>query len=80
MGILGIIWGILAMIGAMIAFPPFLGALNWINVPFSIIGVIFSAFAVGNDKTRSQGITGLVLASAAIGIGVTRLMIGWGII
>lgn len=80
MGILSIIWGVFAIIGAIIAFTPCLGALNWINIPFSIIGVIFGGVAMGSSNTRDQGIAGLVLGIIAAGIGIIRLVLGGGIL
>jgi hypothetical protein len=80
MGILSIIWGILALIGTGVAFLPLLGALNWLNVPFAVIGVIFAGVAMGNPQTRDHGIAGLVLGLASICIGLIRLRMGWGIV
>ncbi|HDS30176.1 MAG TPA: hypothetical protein ENN67_03945 [Firmicutes bacterium] len=80
MGIAGIVWGILAIFGAIVAFTPFLGIFNWINIPFALVGIIFSAVAYGRERTRGQGMTGLVLNGVAIGIGIIRLIIGGGVI
>jgi uncharacterized membrane protein len=77
MGILSIIWGIFAMLGAFVAFLPLLGSLNWLNIPFSIVGLIFAAIALSNERTRGQGIAGLVLGLLAVTIGIVRLHMGW---
>jgi len=80
MGILSIIWGIFAMLGTMVWFIPLLGSLNWLNIPFAIIGLIFAGVALGNPSTRDTGIAGLTLGLMAIAIGVVRLILGWGIL
>jgi len=68
---LGLILGIFVAIGMMLAFIPLLGWLNWLNIPFAILGLIFSS--IGN----SQG--GKVLCGVAIVLGILRLILGGGI-
>jgi hypothetical protein len=79
MGVISIIWGVFAMLGACVAFIPFLGWMNWINIPFSTIGVIFAAIALANPRSRDTGIAGLTLGLLAIIIGYVRLTMGFGI-
>ena len=80
MGTIAIVWGVLAIVGAFIAFLPCLGALNWLNVPFSLIGAVISGVAVsGSDPDRSKAWAGLVMCMAAVIIGIFRLMLGGGI-
>ena len=38
-----LIWGILALVGMLVGFVPFYGALNWLLIPFAGIGAIVSA-------------------------------------
>ena len=82
MQVLGLIWGILAIIGMVIGFFPCLGALNWINVPFSGIGIVISAIALGTagDKPKSNSILGLVLCTIALLFGIVRLFMGGGLV
>jgi hypothetical protein len=81
MQILGLIWGILAIIGMFVATIPFLGWLNWGNIPFSFIGLIINCIAVAIAKgSRATGIAGIVLCCIAIIWGVLRLKAGWGIL
>ena len=80
MGILSIIWGILALLGLIVAFTPCLGWLNWINIPFALIGIIFAAVAIGNPQTRNQGIAGLILGIIVVLVGIIRLIIGAGLL
>lgn len=72
MKIIGLILGILSALGMLLAFIPLLGWLNWINIPFAIIGLIISAVAKSNG--------GMVLCATAIIFGMIRLMLGGGIL
>ena len=46
LSILSLIWGILAIIGMAVAIIPFLGALNYLNIPFAVFGLLFSLLAL----------------------------------
>ncbi len=72
MKIIGLILGILAALGMLLAFIPLLGWLNWINIPFAILGLIFSVIS------KSKG--GTVLCVVAVIFGIIRLALGGGII
>ncbi|MES2445852.1 MAG: hypothetical protein V4546_01645 [Bacteroidota bacterium] len=75
--------GILALIGLFVGIIPCLGSLNWVNIPFAVLGLILGI--VGMNKTaigQSKGtaITGVVLCAIAIIIGLIRLVLGGGIV
>lgn len=72
MQIFGLILGIISALGMMLAFIPLLGWLNWINIPFAIVGLIISVVS------KSKG--GIILCSVAILLGMMRLSLGGGII
>ena len=72
MKIIGLILGILAALGMLLAFIPLLGWLNWFNIPFAIVGLIFSVIS------KSKG--GTVLCIVAVIFGMIRLALGGGII
>jgi hypothetical protein len=72
MKILGFIFGVLAALGMIVAFIPLLGWLNWVNIPFAILGLIVSA------AVRSTG--GMILCGVSIFFGLFRLTLGGGII
>ena len=76
------VWGILAMVGMFVAFLPCLGSLNWLNIPFSIVGLAISVVAVvtARDGRSGTAITGLVLCAVALVLGVLRLHLGGGIL
>ena len=81
MQLAGLVLGIFSIIGMFIFFLPLLGALNWLNIPFAIAGLILSVIGVVNArKGRSAGMAGIVLCSIAIVVGVIRLNLGCGIL
>lgn len=82
MQILSLIWGILSIIGMLVGFIPCLGAYNWINIPFAVIGFIFSIISLVNadpGESKSSGTAGLIMCSAAMVFGLIRLTLGGGI-
>jgi len=82
MSLISLIFGILSLIGLFIAAIPCLGALNWLNIPFAIVGAIISAIALVKAERGRKGMamTGLVLCAIAIVAGGFRLSLGGGIL
>ena len=80
MQILSLVWGILAILGLGIAFVPCLGSLNWLNIPFAVVGAIISYTARSQPGAQGAATAGLVMNVVAIVLGVLRLMIGGGIL
>lgn len=83
MSIVALIWGILAFLGFLVGMVPCLGAFNWLNIPFAIVGAIIGAVARSKTppgESPTMATVGLVLSLIAVGIGVVRLMLGGGII
>jgi hypothetical protein len=79
---LSLAWGILALLGFLIGFIPCLGALNWINIPFALVGLIVSVIAHNKatpDK-KSMAMAGIVMCAIAAIIGYFRLQMGGGIL
>ncbi|WP_035560266.1 hypothetical protein [Hymenobacter sp. IS2118] len=72
MNIISTLWGIVALLLALLALFPFLGWANWFILIFAVIGLIIGAF--GQRKT------GMTLNGIAILIACFRLFIGGGII
>lgn len=68
---IGMIFGVLAALGMILAFVPLLGWLNWLNIPFAILGLILSAIG------KSKG--GMILCIVAILFGGVRLIFGGGL-
>lgn len=82
MQVLSMVWGILAGIGMLVAFVPCLGSLNWINIPFALVGTVISGIALGTSGNQPKGmsIAGLVLCICAFAFGLIRLIMGGGIL
>lgn len=80
--VLSLIWGILAAVGMIVAFFPCLGSLNWLNIPFAALGLVFSIVAVATSRQprKGAGIAGIVLCAVAVLLGLIRLALGGGIL
>ncbi len=78
---LSLAWGILALLGFLVGLVPCLGSLNWLNIPFSVAGLIFSlvAFARGLPGARTPSVIGIILCLIGVFIGAKRLVLGGGI-
>ena len=79
LSILSLIWGILAIIGMAVAIIPGLGALNYLNIPFSVFGLLFSVLALIVSSKKEFAVAGCILCSVAIFLGAIRLVLGFGI-
>ncbi len=80
--VLSLVWGILAALGMVVAFLPCLGSLNWLNIPFSAVGLILSivALATSKQERKGAGVAGLVLCAMAVLFGLIRLALGGGVL
>jgi len=80
--VLSLVWGILAALGMIVAFFPCLGSLNWLNIPFSFVGLVISIVAVATSKQerRGAGIAGIVLCGMGVIFGLIRLALGGGVL
>ena len=76
---LSLIWGILAIIGMAVAIIPFLGALNYLNIPFAVFGLLFSVLVLIVSSKKELAVAGCVLCGVAILLGAIRLVLGFGI-
>lgn len=82
MGLLSLLWGIVAMLWMILALVPLLGAMNWLVIPFAAVGAILAAIAIAltRPENRGRAKTGLVLNGIVILVGIARLSLGGGII
>lgn len=71
LNLVSIIIGIVALLCAVVAFIPLLGALNWLIVPLALIGAGVGA--------ASQSNAGRNLNLVVVVVGILRLMLGGGI-
>jgi hypothetical protein len=78
MQLLALIWGILAVAGMLLAAIPCLGALNYLNIPFAIGGLIVAIVATTNAPpgAKGSGTAAIVLNVLAIVLGMLRLALG----
>ena len=81
MQLISVVWGILALIGAFVAFFPCLGWLNWLIIPFALIGLVMAL--VARDQEARTGVkpsnSAVILNGAAVAVGFLRLTLGGGI-
>jgi hypothetical protein len=80
MQILSLVWGILAVLGMGVAFVPCLGSLNWINIPFAVVGFVIAIVAKSKPGNQGAATGGLILNGIAIAFGIVRLVLGGGIV
>ena len=76
---LSLIWGILAILGMIVAFIPCFGSLNYMNIPFAVFGLLFSILALVLSSNKELAIAGCVLCAVAILLGAIRLVLGFGV-
>lgn len=82
MGLISLLWGIVAMIWMVLALIPLLGWGNWFLIPFAAVGAIIAAIGVlfTRSEKRGRAKTGLVLNGIVIVVAIVRLGIGGGIV
>ncbi|MCX6157204.1 MAG: hypothetical protein NTY74_04395 [Ignavibacteriae bacterium] len=82
MQIASLIWGILSIVGLFIGLLPCFGSLNWINIPVSFLGLIFSIVTLVTTKEDKKGmaIAGIICCALAVLIGTIRLIMGAGVV
>lgn len=79
LSILSLVWGLLAILGMTVAIIPCLGSLNYLNIPFAVLGLLFSVFAIIVSSKKDLAIAGCILCAVAIFLGAIRLVLGFGI-
>ena len=79
LSIFSLVWGILAIIGMAVGIIPFLGSLNYLNIPFAVLGFLFSILVIVLSSKKELAIVGCILCAVAILFGIIRLVIGFGI-
>jgi hypothetical protein len=78
--IVGFIIGILTGIGSTLSVIPFLGWLNWLNVPVAGLGLILCIVGVSKGKNKGLGTAGIVINAVLVVFGIVRLATGGGIV
>lgn len=82
MGLISLLWGIVAMVLMVFALIPLLGAANWLVIPFAAAGAVIAAIgiAITRSENRGRAKAGLVLNGIVILVGIARLSLGGGIL
>ena len=82
MGVISLIWGIVALLWMLLAFIPLLGWGNWFMIPFAVVGAIIAAIGLvlAGPAGRSRAKAGLLLNAVAIVVGAIRLLLGGGVL
>jgi hypothetical protein len=75
MGLVSVLWGIVAMVWMVFALIPVIGITNWLLIPFAAVGAIVAAvgIAVTSPAKRGRAKAGLVLNGIVIVVAVLRL-------
>ena len=79
LSIISLIWGVLAILGMAVGIIPFLGSLNYLNIPFAVFGLLFSILVMVLSSKKELAVVGSLLCGVAIFIGAIRLVLGFGI-
>ena len=82
MGVISILWGIVALLWMVLSFFSLLGWGNWLMIPFAACGAIIAAIGLifTRPENRGRAKAGLWLNLIAIGVGAIRLGIGGGFV
>lgn len=82
MGLISLLWGIVAIVWMVLALIPLIGITNWLLIPFAAVGAVIAALGIaltGSGK-RGRAKAGLILNAIAIIVAVVRLNLGGGLI
>ena len=82
MGLISLLWGIVAMCWMVVALLPILGISNWLLIPFAAVGAVIAAIGIAltSREHRGRAKAGLVLNGLVILVAIVRLHLGGGLI
>jgi hypothetical protein len=82
MGLISLLWGIVAMLWMVLALVPLLGWGNWFLIPFAAVGAVIAALGVLLTRSgrRGRAKAGLALNGIVIVVAIVRLALGGGVI
>ena len=82
MGLISLLWGIVAMVWMVFALIPLLGWGNWFLIPFAAVGAIIAAIGIAltSPGHRGRAKAGLALNGLVLVVAAFRLMLGGGLV
>lgn len=82
MGMISILWGIVALVWMVLALIPVVGITNWLLIPFAAVGAILAAIGLIFTRSEKNGRAkaGLIINGIVILVAVWRLGLGGGIL
>jgi hypothetical protein len=82
MGVISLVWGIVALLWMVLAFIPLLGWGNWFLIPFAVVGAVIAAIGLLLTRAGNRGRAkaGLVINIVVIVVACLRLSLGGGFI
>nr|WP_240096575.1 hypothetical protein [Thermomonas flagellata] len=82
MGLLSLLWGIVALVWMVLALLPVVGITNWLLIPFAALGAILAALGllVTRRERNARAKAGLAVNLLVIVVAVWRLGLGGGLL
>ena len=82
MGLISLLWGIVALCWMVLALIPIIGITNWLLIPFAAVGLVIAAVGIllTRSENRGRAKAGLVLNGIVIVVAAIRLSMGGGLI
>jgi len=82
MGLISLLWGLVAMCWMLLALVPLLGWMNWFLIAFAAVGAMIAAtgIALHRPERRGRAKAGLVLNGLVILVAIVRLHLGGGLL
>ena len=82
MGLISLLWGLVAMCWMLLALVPLLGWMNWFLIAFAAVGAMIAAtgIALHAPGRRGRSKAGLVLNGLVILVAIVRLHLGGGLL
>ena len=82
MGLISLVWGIVAACFMLVALIPLIGIANWLVIPFAAVGAIIGAIGVmlSGKGQNGRAKAGLILTLVVAIIAAVRLNLGGGIL
>lgn len=82
MGLISLLWGIVALFWMVLALIPVIGLTNWLLIPFAAAGAAIAAIGIlfTRSEKRGRAKAGLILNGIVIVVAAIRLSMGGGLI